>query len=126
MLSEYAVDQWTVAVDQIEKRVGRYEKKAELKRLYKGKSSSECLSQSEKMSSQTSSLDELSINTNIPNRKEQHKSSLSKSFVTIHGPKSAGVSLPERILSSIKTFRHRSAPDTESESESEYIEGYHA
>ena len=34
MLSEYAMDQWTVTVDKIEKRVDRYEKKAQLKRLY--------------------------------------------------------------------------------------------
>ena len=38
MLSEIALDQWSVTVENIEKRVGRYEKKAELKRLYKLKS----------------------------------------------------------------------------------------
>lgn len=36
IVGEYAVDQWTVTVSKIEKRVDRYEKKAELKRWFQG------------------------------------------------------------------------------------------
>ncbi|KAJ8331352.1 hypothetical protein QVD99_001635 [Batrachochytrium dendrobatidis] len=34
MVAELAMDQWTVTVDHIEKRVGRYERKAQLKKIY--------------------------------------------------------------------------------------------
>ena len=37
MGSELALNQWTVTVDHIEKRVGRYEKKAQFKKLYGGR-----------------------------------------------------------------------------------------
>jgi hypothetical protein len=35
MIGEYAMDQWTVTVGNIKRRIDRYEKKAELKRMYK-------------------------------------------------------------------------------------------
>ncbi|KAH6593371.1 hypothetical protein BASA61_004317 [Batrachochytrium salamandrivorans] len=37
IIAELAMDQWTVTVDHIEKRVDRYERKAQLKKLYGGK-----------------------------------------------------------------------------------------
>lgn len=75
MLAESAFDQWSVTVQNIEKRVGRYEKKAELKRKYKPNNKSrEC------------SEDRLSSN-------RQHNSR-SEGYIKVENPQSPGIRFP--------------------------------
>lgn len=93
MLAESAFDQWSVTVQNIEKRVGRYEKKAELKRKFKSKNKSrEC------------SEDRI--------RDSRKQNLRSNGYIRVDNPQSPGILFPALPFSGNKL-------ESESESDSE-------
>lgn len=97
MLAESAFDQWTVTVQNIEKRVGRYEKKAELKRKYKLKS--KCRQISEDRGS----------NIGTPNH-------ISEGYISIEKPRNPSIPFPQ-MLPALSFSRKKLESESESESE---------
>jgi hypothetical protein len=125
MLAEYASDQWKFTVERIEKRVDRYEKKAELKRLYKNNSSHDLdkdqgkqtsssskpiHSRSSSAAKQTDSEGNYVFSSSMP---------ISQSFIRLEMPENRFRILPDRFYPSYQRINHagNELEDTESEEE---------
>lgn len=97
MVAESAFDQWSVTVQNIEKRVGRYEKKAELKRKYKVKNKSRDVSE------------ERSSNVGVQNI-------ISDGYIRIEKAKNSAIPFP-KILPALSFSTKKLESDSDSESE---------
>jgi hypothetical protein len=125
MIAEYASDQWIVTIEKIEKRVDRYEKKAELKRFHqssskldldKGQSSSQSTPpRRHTRSSSVIGTEADPILTRTPKMDEFQPLSLptSHSFIRIDLPESRIRMLPDRFYKRLKRLHETSDSGSE-------------